>query len=872
MKRSAVKNRKLRFESLELRRLLAVAAGAVPQAEPTGANVWTVNTTDDPGTWNESDTILSLREAVSRAALGDTINFSSALRGATILLNGTELAVTTGITIDASSIGSITIDGGNVCRHFNITGGTSANPVRLVNLQLTKGYTETNGGAILNNGKTVSLTNCTISNCTAEGYGGAIYNDGGTVSIAGSRITGNTVTYSHGGGICTSGSLYLSRSVISKNSTCDNGGGIYTYAGSYTTMSNCEISGNASECDGAGICAMGDIEMVNCTVAGNRSTFGCAGGIAAPEGSLVLLNSIVTNNYARCNDQNIYTLSSFDGANNIIGFDAKFTLAPEFDSEGHLTNTNTYNLTLSKSSWAIDRGDNLYSDSSLDAAGNSRIVQSWKSTTVDIGAYEYQIQATRNVEAPSTVVTTSLDRINDTDGVISLREAILYARDGETVTFASSMANKKISLTGGTIHIDSAVSVDATTCGGTTINANGTCCVFDISGGTSSVPVVLTGLTIINGAGTMAGGVCNNVNGVLTIANCTIKSCSSLNAGGIYNIGTLRLVNTLIVGNSGDSEGGGLYTRGTAFVTNCTIANNSSMYGGGICVNGSTTSFRNTILVSNTASISGADARVSAGSLTAYNTLSAFTGWSSSSGTITYSSSLPLFTNAAAGDYTLPQNSQAVDVGSNNYISGYVNDLAGRKRIANGIVDLGAYEYQIYEPAVPLDSPEILTGYNGYCPAYGANRQLLTWTRVANAQSYELSYSTDGRSWSTALSSDTSAIVTGLPYGSEVQYRVRAIGDGTRYDNSPWSGIVLLDVCPMDIDNDGFIGPGDMSFLSSAWFSDPESANWDPRCDVDGDGFVGPGDRSFLSANWFNIVGVDDFVWPQPLAADLPNS
>lgn len=146
---------------------------------------------------------------------------------------------------------------------------------------------------------------------------------------------------------------------------------------------------------------------------------------------------------------------------------------------------------------------------------------------------------------------------------------------------------------------------------------------------------------------------------------------------------------------------------------------------------------------------------------------------------------------------------------------------------------------------------------------YGLNRQAVSWQGVSNAVSYELTWSADnGQTWSTLITSETNAVITGLPYGCEVLYKVRAVG-GVDFLDSDWSDGRLLSVIPMDLDGDGFIGPGDFAILSAAWFTMEGDDNWDPRCDVDGDGFVGPGDYSFVSINWFKMTDEDDIVYPK---------
>jgi len=53
-----------------------------------------------------TDELVSLREALSTAEQGETITFASNLRGKTIALGGSALSITTGVTIDASSLAS----------------------------------------------------------------------------------------------------------------------------------------------------------------------------------------------------------------------------------------------------------------------------------------------------------------------------------------------------------------------------------------------------------------------------------------------------------------------------------------------------------------------------------------------------------------------------------------------------------------------------------------------------------------------------------------------------------------------------------------------------------------------------------------------
>ena len=222
--------------------------------------------------------------------------------------------------------------------------------------------------------------------------------------------------------------------------------------------------------------------------------------------------------------------------------------------------------------------------------------------------------------------------------------------------------------------------------------------------------------------------------------------------------------------------------------------------------------------------------------------------------------------NAGELDFSLAAGSAAIDAGASDAVETEV-DIAGNPRIVGGIVDLGAYEYQGTEPK-QLTAPMIITGNSGIYVSYGANRHQIQWNIIENASSYELQFSADGNSWTTVSVTETVAVITGLTYGRDVQYRVRALGDGLSYTDSDWSAVKTFNVCPMDIDGDEFIGPGDNAVLSAAWFLTEEDAGWEEWCDIDGDGFIGPGDYSYLSSNWFLEAGDTDLVYPAPKAAD----
>jgi parallel beta-helix repeat protein len=69
-------------------------------------------------------------------------------------------------------------------------------------------------------------------------------------------------------------------------------------------------------------------------------------------------------------------------------------------------------------------------------------------------------------------------------------------------------------------------------------------------------------------------------------------------------------------------------------------------------------------------------------------------------------------------------------------------------------------------------------------------------------------------------------------------------------DNTYTDGLVKVTVAG-DINGDGIVNAGDLGLLGAAWFSNPNSPNWNPNADVTGDMIVNAGDLGIIGVNWF---------------------
>ena len=232
--------------------------------------------------------------------------------------------------------------------------------------------------------------------------------------------------------------------------------------------------------------------------------------------------------------------------------------------------------------------------------------------------------ASRNAEISSNIVTTLNDISNRTDGVISLREAIDNAKEGDTIRFDSSFYEKTIRLEGGEIEIKKNITIDATGLN-ITIDALGSSRVFKIAEGCN---VTLIGLTITGGKSNQGGGIYNSGN--LTLVDCLVAGNNAVGAkgdngstdfgkkgedgkdgghaygGAIYNhSGTLRLIDTRIRDNEVTGGKGGNGGDGYGSATQMALqggkgGKGGNAFGAGIYICSGTIILENCLFTGNT--------------------------------------------------------------------------------------------------------------------------------------------------------------------------------------------------------------------------------------------------------------------------------
>ena len=193
----------------------------------------------------------------------------------------------------------------------------------------------------------------------------------------------------------------------------------------------------------------------------------------------------------------------------------------------------------------------------------------------------------------------------------------------------------------------------------------------------------LLGNFTANGGGGMSGG---------KAVDCVFSNNAAESSGGGMFAGDA--FNCIFVDNSSGWSGGGL--SGTAF--NCLIRRNSALLGGGGAFY--STLYNCTVIENSGGGVSGGTAcnsivwnngesNYEPDSFVATNCCASNFSYGVS-GNIT---NLPLFVDAANGDFRLMSNSPCINWGNNSVVSN-ATDLDGNARIVEEVVDIGAYEYQ----------------------------------------------------------------------------------------------------------------------------------------------------------------------------------
>lgn len=404
-----------------------------------------------------------------------------------------------------------------------------------------------------------------------------------------------------------------------------------------------------------------------------------------------------------------------------------------------------------------------------------------------------------NTTGNTIVVNMVKDVVDANDGKTSLREAISSARDGDVITFDSSISGKTIKVDT-FIRITKSITIDggdASNC--VTLQGAGERRIFVNGGENSSPTTVLRDIKLTGGYAAENGGAILN-NATLTIENAQFfDNTAGHNGGAIENCGTLTITNSDFYRNSCGQRGGAIQNNGgTMTLKNTVVYNNTAGNGGGIDVYVQTdvVNVYNSTIAGNKATHNGGGICRSDGKVSLYNTVvsknhvSDAGGASNIYGVLTanvncYTGDQPNFiepprfengtlTNASAINLHLREASPLINAGNNSYVVSD-KDHDGKNRKYAVTVDIGAYEYS---SPVPISSVTI-SGTQGVENTLTAN----AFPSGCSA-SYQWYYSSTYSGTQTAISGATSRTykIDGAYAGKYIT--VKATGTGE------WKGTV----------------------------------------------------------------------------------
>lgn len=520
------------------------------------------------------------------------------------------------------------------------------------------------GGGIYNAANTtVNITNSTISNNTGntirDNAGIGIYNQGGTLTITGSTISGNTVSNAsantnHAGGIYNTGTITLINSTISGNTAISgnfsSGGGIYN-AGTVTIINGTVTRNTASSTfsrQGGGIANFGTLRAVNTIISGNTSPrdTDLYGGLAVNtnnyiggDAKLVLLgaNGGATQTHALLSDSPaLNTGSSCVLTADACGFTHPFLTTDQRGANfprlfGTAVDVGAVEDSINISPTTLPPGTrNVAYSQTLSASGNSSpysfILDSGtlptgitlstsgllSGTTTQEGTFNFAVRVTganglfiiRNYVLLIAYYVTNAN----SSGAGSLRQLVNDTPASGTIRFDPVFFSTPRTIPGGgVINIFKNLTIIGPGANLLTLDGQNTSRVFNIDN--SAATLNLSGVTITqgnSGAGASAGCILI-ANGTLNANGIAVNSCSTpIVGGGIYNNGTLNLINSTVNGNTAATSGGIYNECGrTATITNSIISNNISSGGAGGIGSCGTLNFYDSTVHGNTATFGG---------------------------------------------------------------------------------------------------------------------------------------------------------------------------------------------------------------------------------------------------------------------------
>jgi predicted outer membrane repeat protein len=471
-----------------------------------------------------------------------------------ITLDGAVLTSNGDVNIVGPGAGKLIINGNDASGVFQF--GGSAGLSTISGLSIVNGSRGNGGGGIYCS-ESLTLKNVVISGNTSNAFGAGVNIHGNDttppkISIISSQITGNQTAGSSAIDLYETGSINITKTVISGNA---NGlvGGLVS-AGVAGTISDSLISGNA----GTGINLYTDSTTSKITISGTKITGNTGGGVNIGACNEVITGSTIENNTASYVGGGVYSsgpTSLTISKSSIIGNRTTNTSAAEQGGGGLFINGSGSGTpapvrivasNISDNSSALDGGGLFAKDGIALSIAGSTFTGNRAASGVG-GAI-----ATRGTTATGVVnltVTGSLfsDNVADRGGAIAAQGATALEGNG-TFSITASIVTENVSLgADGGINVATSAAV---TVKNTAVTDN-----FAAAFG-GGLDIIDTTNAMITG-GLIAGNSATGVGGGLRLFGVT---------------GTI--MDATITGNAAGTSGGGIYENSSAV----TIATSSKVF------------------------------------------------------------------------------------------------------------------------------------------------------------------------------------------------------------------------------------------------------------------------------------------------------
>lgn len=688
----------------------------------------------------------SIQDAIDAIGTGSG-SVQIRLGAGTYTIAGTPLVISTSrnLTISGNTSADTQLSGINLFRVLEINAGAN---VTIENLAITDGRVPLgqSGGGILNSGSAI-VRNVRFNNNTSGLNGGAIQNFGNLV-VENGTFTANT-TARTGAGINNDGfgTMTISDSLFQANSSAF-GAGLSAFSNATTVINRSRFLDNSVAVNGGAIANDGTLTINGSEFAGNRANTG-VGGAVSNTGILTInggnfVDNATSNNtgnsggaiasYGDVNPTPQVTITGANFAQNASYRGGAISVSPE--SRLSVQSTRFFQNQAFALGGAIDNGGRtditgtLFQENSAfgsSNAGGGAIYTRGASSILNISTSH--IVGNRSITGgaidssfPNAInIDQTLIEQNIADGEAG---AILTDRGSALTITNSEVRNNQSGGDAGALYISAAGRIENTIIQNNVSSGGNGGGIYTI-GTVSLVNSRLIGNSAVNGGGFFIDPGSIGDAGSATITGTTIADNRAIaNGGGLANTGQLTVSGTTLSGNTA-TQGGGLFSTATTALSNTTLSGNTATQGGGIFTANGSTELQSTTIANNTDGIFNF-----AGTIRLRNTIVAnsidsdvaglfddlgnnLIGISDGSTGFTVSSfvgtrSNPVVANLApladngglTATHALLPNSPAINRGSN--LNAFSVDQAGRPRIQDNTIDIGAFEST---PLPPMPTP-----------------------------------------------------------------------------------------------------------------------------------------------------------------------